>query len=58
MESVAIRDVESMFGYIQALKDVGIITDETYQSAFKHLWDVRAILTVALNDYEHTRQEK
>ena len=58
MESVAIRDIESMFGYIQALKDVGIITDETYQSAFKHLWDVRAILTVALNDYEYIQQAK
>ena len=58
MESVAIRDIESMFGYIQALKDVGIIADETYQNAFKHLWDVRAILTVALNDYEHTQQVK
>jgi argininosuccinate lyase len=58
MESVAIRDIESMFGYIQALKDVGIITDETYQKAFKHLWDVRAILNVALNDYEYTQQAK
>jgi hypothetical protein len=43
-----------MFGYIQALKDVGIIADETYQKAFKNLWDLRATLNVALNDYEHS----
>jgi len=58
MDSVAIHDVEGMLGYIQELKDVEIISDETYQSVFKHLWDVRAILTVALNDYEYTQQAK
>lgn len=52
MESRILRDIETSFGYLDALQDVGILSEDKYLEAHKHLWNVRAIVTVAFKDYE------
>lgn len=52
MESRMLRVIETSFGYLDALKDLNVLSEDKYQDANKNLWNLRAIVNVALNEYE------
>ena len=58
MESRILSDIENSFGYLDALKDLKVLSEDKYQDAHKSLWNLRAIINVALNDYEHSVKNK
>jgi hypothetical protein len=52
MEARILKDIETSFGYLDALRDLNVLSEDKYQDAHKSLWNLRAIVNVALNEYE------
>jgi|WetSurMetagenome_2_1015567.scaffolds.fasta_scaffold06750_5 hypothetical protein len=58
MNSVAVDKITDVFGYIDALKDLGIMSAETHVQIVRDLHDARALIIQSLERYERLVKDK
>jgi hypothetical protein len=58
MNSVAVDRITDVFGYIDALKDLGIMSAETHVQIIKDLHDARALILQSLERHERMVKDK